>query len=442
MDFPEALKYLLSLGNEVSAMKLGLDSVEKLLNRLGSPHSKYVKVQVAGTNGKGSVCAFLNSICIRAGIPVGMYTSPHLVSITERVRIDGAEITEADFARLATKVRETSESLVSMGELDVVPTFFEQVTAIALLAFAEAGVELVILETGLGGRLDATTAAKAEIAAITRIDLDHQKYLGETIEEIAAEKAAIIRSDSEVIAMRQTRKVEAVIGGRCREVGVEPHWSTDKIQIQLEPVIHPTLIASFTTERGHYGRIDLWDMLGHHQVENAALAIGIAELLQDKGFSIDREAIEIGLITARHEGRLEWLDRFLLDGAHNLGGARALSRFLRESGAASITMVFGAMEDKNVADIAAELFPLAKRLILTTPDTSRALSTDELLKVVPAGFDPDSVFLTANSSEAIAAADQVSGRDDLIVVTGSLYLVGEVRKMLTARSPERLKTRK
>src|SRR5215204_205962 len=170
MNFQESAEYLLSLGNEVSTMKLGLENIRKLLAALGDRQNNYLKVQVAGTNGKGSVCAFLNSICLEAGIRDGKYTSPHLVSITERVQINGVDISENDFAKYATQVRETSERLVKSGKLESVPTFFEQVTAIALIAFADAGVELAILETGLGGKLDATTAANAQIAAITRID--------------------------------------------------------------------------------------------------------------------------------------------------------------------------------------------------------------------------------------------------------------------------------
>jgi len=204
MDFAESVKYLYSLGNEVEAMKLGLDNIRTLLHALGDPHEKYLKVQVAGTNGKGSVCAFLGSICHKAGIKTGVYTSPHLISITERVRIAGHDISEHDFSLFATKVRKTSEMLAADGSLESVPTFFEQATAIGLLAFAEAKVELAILETGLGGRLDATTAANAEIAAITSISIDHQEYLGETLAEIAAEKAAIIRGDSTVVIAVQS----------------------------------------------------------------------------------------------------------------------------------------------------------------------------------------------------------------------------------------------
>ncbi|HEY2847511.1 MAG TPA: Mur ligase family protein, partial [Pyrinomonadaceae bacterium] len=280
MNFREAEEYLFSLGNEVSAMKLGLESIRTLLTALGEPQNNYLKVQVAGTNGKGSVCAFLDSICRTADIKVGLYTSPHLVSITERIRINGDDIGDSDFARLATLVRDTSEQLVAAGDLPSISTFFEQVTAIALLAFAEAKVEIAILETGLGGRLDATTAASAEICAITRIDIDHQQYLGETIEEIAAEKAAIIHVGSRVVIGAQRPEAMKVLIDRCREVG-------------LEPVIPGALTD---TELG---------LKGKHQLENAAIATGLACHLAPLRPISDDDILE-GLVNARHRGRLEY----------------------------------------------------------------------------------------------------------------------------------------
>ncbi len=223
MNFSESESYLLSLGNEVSAMKLGLENIRSLLEGLGHPENNYLKVQVAGTNGKGSVCAFLDAICVAAGIKAGVFTSPHLISMTERVRINGTDISEEEFARHATHVRATAERLLAEGKLAYRPTFFEQVTAIALVAFAEAGVDLAILETGLGGRLDATTAANAEIAVITRIDLDHQEYLGGTIEEIAAEKAAIITERTyDVVIGEQPKEAMAILRERCKMFGIEP----------------------------------------------------------------------------------------------------------------------------------------------------------------------------------------------------------------------------
>ena len=191
MSFDDAVRYLLSLGHETLALKLGLKTTEELLNALDNPQTAYPAVQIAGTNGKGSTAVFLDSICRAAAIKTGLFTSPHLVSITERIRIDGVDISESSFAELATTVRERAEQLVRSGKLAAPPTFFEQVTAIALLVFKGSNVDLAILETGLGGRLDSTTVARAETVGITPIALDHQEYLGETLQQIAAEKAAI-----------------------------------------------------------------------------------------------------------------------------------------------------------------------------------------------------------------------------------------------------------
>ena len=416
-------------------MKLGLENIRKLLAALGDPHEEYLKVQIAGTNGKGSVCAFLNSICLRAGIRTGMYTSPHLVSITERVKIEGVDIRENEFARFATRVRDTSETLFADGAIENIPTFFEQVTAIALLAFAEAKIELAILETGLGGRLDATTAANAEIAAITRIDLDHQQYLGETIEEIAAEKAAIIHKGSRVVVGEQLPDAMEVIFERCRSAGVAPVLVATGGNSRAsefgpsDPAPIPTL-ALGSQPLG---------LAGRHQIENARIAVAIAEVLREH-FTILDEDIATGLKKARHPGRLERIGQFLLDGSHNVGGARALRAYIEEFVHRPITLVFGAMNDKDVREVASVLFPKAGRVILTTPNNSRAIRADDLLQFVPDGFDRNRVCVVPNAVAAIERAREISGKQDTILVTGSLYLVGEVRGMLTAEPPEKLKT--
>ena len=428
MNFSEAEAYLYSLGNEVETMKLGLENITTLLAALGEPQTKYKKVQVAGTNGKGSVCAFLDSICRTADIRTGLYTSPHLISITERIKIAGVEITEDEFARLATSVRETAEALLSDGRLEYRPTFFEQVTAIALLAFGEAKIELAILETGLGGRYDAVTAAKAEIAAITRIDLDHQEYLGETIEEIAEEKAAIIREDSHVVIGPQSERVMDVILERCGEVGAflqsEDYglWTVGS---------EPDGSVSVETYRYKYpGR--LLGLLGEHQIENARIAVNIAQALEmNLGVEIeDTHAIGDGLENARHPGRLEYISNFLLDGAHNPGGAKALRKFLDESEKRPITLIFGAMQNKAVGEIAGILWPRADKVILTRPSNSRAMSVDELAAFAPEGIDFNKIVKIASVAEAMEKAREVTPSDGVIVVTGSLYLVGEVKKLL------------
>lgn len=430
MDFLRSTEYLLSLGNEVETMKLGLDNIRALLAELGDPHNKYKKVQVAGTNGKGSVCAFLDSICREAEIKTGLYTSPHLISITERVKIDGDDISEVEFARLATIVRDASEKLVRQGKLERVPTYFEQVTAIGLLAFAEHKVEFAILESGLGGRYDATTAANAEIAAITRIDLDHQEYLGETIEEIAAEKAAIIHESSKAILSHQARNVEQVLTGRCKEVGVEPVWASTGIRIKDEPNLAPTLAGSIKTETAFYDWLEFWNMRGRHQFENAATAIAIAEVLAENGFKITRDNIVYGLGCAQHPGRLEFIGRYLLDGAHNPAGAKALRDFLDEFSYPPVTIVFGAMKDKDVTEILETLLPKAARIIFTQPSNTRSAKATDLFGVVADKLNGIPAFITSSVDEAIELAQRETPGKDMILVTGSLYLVGEVRKIL------------
>ncbi|MFZ1702050.1 MAG: folylpolyglutamate synthase/dihydrofolate synthase family protein [Pyrinomonadaceae bacterium] len=422
MNFREAEAYLYSLGNEVAAMKLGLDNIRKLLAALDHPESKFLKVQVAGTNGKGSVCAFLDSICNTAGIKTGTFTSPHLISITERIRINGLDISEDDFARLATRVREMSESLVADGSIESVPTYFEQVTAIALVAFADAGVDLAILETGLGGRLDATTAANAEIAAITSIDLDHQEYLGKTIEEIAAEKAAIITPRTQAVVIgEQTPATMTVIDDRlCKTKGGNTSGSECAVLVaeNLRPLPTATL-----------------GLKGKHQIENANIAIRLAEALQ-KYFPITKSNIIAGFENARHPGRLEYIGRYLLDGAHNVGGAKALVAYLDEFEPRPITMIFGGMNDKDIGEMAEILFPKAANIVLTRPDNLRSQTAREIADMVPANMDRERFVLTDSTADALPQAEKIAGPDSTILVTGSLYLVGEAKAILASNGDE------
>ncbi len=432
MNFREAESYLYSLGNEVAAMKLGLENIRKLLEKLGNPHENYLKVQVAGTNGKGSVCAFLDSICREANIKTGLYTSPHLISITERIRVGGVDISEDEFARIATLVRDTAETMLVNGELEYRPTFFEQMTAIALVAFAEAKVELAILETGLGGRLDATTAANAEIAAITRIDLDHQEYLGNTIEEIAAEKAAIIHRGSKVAIGSQQPTALQVLLDRCVKVGVVPLTFCQPHATAFDTTKHSNVVEFRTN------RFDYWDsslgLAGKHQIENASTSVMVSEILRvDFSLSIDEEAVWKGLEDVRHPGRLEYQGRYLFDGAHNVGGADALAAFISEYEKRPITMVFGAMNDKSVAEIFTILAPLADRIVLTEPSNSRSFSYDELLEQLPGGISKEQTFAADSVKNAIEIAEAITPSDGIILVTGSLYLVGEAKTILRSQ---------
>jgi dihydrofolate synthase/folylpolyglutamate synthase len=413
MQFDKAVQYLFGLGHETLTIKLGLRNTELLLAAFDNPERTYEVVQIAGTNGKGSTAAMLDSICRAAGIRTGLYTSPHLVSITERIRIAGEEVSRDEFARHATAVRVVAEDLLARKEIEALPTFFEQLTAIALLAFREAGVELAILETGLGGRLDATTAANASIVGITSIAMDHEDYLGDTLAAIAAEKAAVIRPGVSAVIARQRPAALAVLLERCDKVGVQPSLpeNTDFIkQIRLS-------------------------LRGRHQIENASVSIRVAQVL-----GISDAAIIRGLETAEHAGRLELIPfkpEFLLDGAHNPAGAEALRNYLTEFNRQPLTLIFGAMRDKKLEEIAAVLFPLAGCLILTPIDNPRAAAL-ETLAPLARRFARGRIIESSSSAAALQTAITETPDNGLICVTGSLYLIGETRPTILQLAEQQL----
>jgi len=407
MDFAAAVEYLLGLGNEILTLKLGLRNTELLLQSLDNPEHAYPAVQIAGTNGKGSTAAMLDSICRAAGIRSGLYTSPHLVSITERIRLAGEQISEADFARHTTTVREASEHLVASGQIEAMPTFFEQMTGIGLLAFRDARIELAILETGMGGRLDSTTAAQADVVAITRIAMDHERHLGETIEQIAGEKAAIIRPGVKAILAKQQPEALSVLLHRCAETGVEP-------------VLADSAPATVDVTQIRIG------LRGRHQIDNARVAIQLAESL-----SIPSDAIVAGIETTHHPGRLELISNepsVLLDGAHNPAGAETLRDYLNEFNRRPLTIVFGAMADKKLERLGEILFPLADCLILTKIDNPRAAPLDAL-ESIASRFALKSVIKSETVTDALQAALRNTPREGLICVTGSLYLIGEWKQI-------------
>ena len=436
MTFDEALSYLLSLGHETLTIKLGLENTHTLLGALGNPHKTFPSVQIAGTNGKGSTAVVLNSVCGEAGIRTGLFTSPHLISITQRVRINGERVSEAEFARLTTQVKETAEELVKQGRLRALPTFFEHVTAIALLAFREAKVELAILETGLGGRLDSTTAAGAEIVAITPIAMDHEEYLGHSIAEIALEKAAIIRPGLRVIVAPQPEEALEVIVRQCESAGVEPRLigpEADISGVSADGRYHATV----KTNRDCYEDVSI-GLRGRHQIINVSTAIALAEALRERGFPISHEAIVRGVETAKHHpARLElWESQpsILFDGAHNPAAARALREYLDEFVSEPITMIFGAMRDKALNEMADILFSAAKNLVLTEFDDPRAASIEMLKAAVPENFNHARVREGSSLAEALRIAIKATPRNGIVCVTGSLYLVGEVQRTLKQAS--------
>ncbi|MGI8734912.1 MAG: bifunctional folylpolyglutamate synthase/dihydrofolate synthase [Pyrinomonadaceae bacterium] len=431
MQFDQALRYLLDLGHETLAIKLGLRNIELLLTSLGHPQNSYPCLQIAGTNGKGSTAVVLDSICAAAGIKSGLFTSPHLISITERVRVGGKEISRESFARQATVVRDAAETLLAEKQIEALPTFFEQVTAIALAEFRNAEVELAILETGLGGRLDATTAARADVVAITAIGLDHQQYLGETLEQIAAEKAAIIRPGVKAIIGWQPAAAMNVILRFCKNNGVEPSLADCRTVVEgVTP--DGRLRASFKTQKDLYEHV-LVGLRGRHQLENVSLAVRLAEALGERGFPISRSAIVAGIENARHAGRLElWPGHpaVLFDGAHNPDGVQALREYFDEFITVPVTLIFGAMEDKNLEQMGEALFPAATRLVLTQLDNPRAATLETLERVAAQFVDSKRIRSASSVEDAIRIAKEMTPSDELICVTGSLYLIGEVQSQL------------
>ncbi|MGH9803054.1 MAG: bifunctional folylpolyglutamate synthase/dihydrofolate synthase, partial [Blastocatellia bacterium] len=345
VNFAESINYIYRLGNEVLAMKLGLETVQALAGALNNPQQKFPAVHIAGTNGKGSTAAMTEAILRSAGYRVGLYTSPNLISITERYRVDGNDIAEDDFARLATVVRLAGENLVAEGRLEAVPTFFEQVTMIAYLHFAESKIDLAVLEVGMGGRLDATNICKPAVTAITAIGFDHQQYLGNTLTEIAGEKAGIIKPNAPVVVALQPVEAMRAIAARAEELNAPMVSVADE---------------TFTVEPGNSaGRYRLlyrdYDVLlnlrGRHQAENAMTAILIAEQLQQHGWKIEKQAFEEGLSKTVWPGRLQLIESaslptpILVDGAHNPAGAETLRSFLAENySGVPITLIFGALD--------------------------------------------------------------------------------------------------
>lgn len=420
MQFDEAVQYLLGLGHETLAIKLGLRNTELLLQALNNPERAFTAVQIAGTNGKGSTAAMLDSICRASGIKTGLYTSPHLVSITERIRSDGSDIKPEDFARHATTVRNVAEDLLARKVIEALPTFFEHVTAIALIAFREAGVGLAILETGLGGRLDSTTAAQAAIVGLTPIAMDHEDYLGPTLTSIASEKAAVIRPGVTAVIAEQPPEALAVLLNRCEAVGVQPSLPGERDFSNVDP--------------GEQFQLGL---RGRHQLQNASVAIRLAEALRRRGFPITDEQIGLGLARVQHPGRLELILPFLLDGAHNPAGALALRNYLNEFPHGPLTLVFGAMQDKRLDQLAEILFPLADALILTPVQNPRSASVTTLAPLAKQ-FARGIVIETTSSAAAVRAAITQTRKDGLICVTGSLYLIGETRPLILKLAEEKV----
>ena len=441
MNYDESVRALFRLGRELVAPRqfrieqFGLDAIAKLAESLGNPHLAMPCVHIAGTNGKGSTAAMLESILRAAGLRTGLYTSPHLERINERMRINGESIADADFAALWTRVQVSVEKLMASGTLAGHPSFFECVTAMAFLAFAEQRVDMAVYEVGLGGRFDATNIVQPEVAVIAPIDFDHENFLGHSIEEIAGEKAGIIKRGAWVVSAAQRPEARAVIARRCEEmegrlVEVDRAWHIARVEDSdgfYRAVVSPAdRETSLTLAPALAGRF---------QIGNALAAATAACLLAERGFSVSDEAIERGVATARWPGRLERLSirpPIYLDGTHNPAGARELLSFWEENfQGRRIVLIYGAMRDKAVDEIAGLLFPRANVLILTQPRQPRAVSAPLLAEMTR--HLAASAEVIPDPFDAFERGVELASPDDAIFATGSLYLVGDLRSYWSRR---------
>jgi dihydrofolate synthase/folylpolyglutamate synthase len=411
---------------------LGLAAIDAVCARLGRPERAFPSILIGGTNGKGSTAATLSAIAAAHGVSTGLYTSPHLIDVTERVRLEERDVEAGELDAALSRVFAAADSAPSIPV-----TYFEAATAAAFQLFALRSVSLGILEVGLGGRLDATNVAPASVSVVTSIGLDHMADLGETLGEIAREKAGIFRRGRPALARAASAAARATLREAAERAGSIWHDAEEELRVEpRETSLEGTRFTLTTPER----RIDLSTPLpGEHQAWNAALAVRAGELLGSGLPALDDARIARGIAQVRWPGRLErfdiWGKQVLLDGCHNPEGAEALARFLRESGLAGrFHLVFGAMSDKDIAAIARTLFPLAAGISLVTVDSPRAASAEDLARVAPAGVE---ARVETGRVGAVLGDLLARGLEAPIIVAGSLYLVGEARAfLLAAGTPE------
>ena len=453
---------MFALGHELAATpshKFDLAHMRVLLQAMDHPEGRFPSVLIAGTNGKGSTAATLASILQASAVKTGLYTSPHLVRINERIRVNGEEISDSEFAELHAEVDRVAEELVERRELPWHPSFFEMMTAIAFQYFARRKIDLAVLEVGMGGRLDATNVVEPRVSVITDISLDHQKYLGNTLTEIAKEKMGIVRRDGIAVVLPQQPEANDVIGNSILELGARG--------VNAVPYVPPVSPGSgeylvwnknkkpFTAEGAENAEksgaqyfyqypLQVFEeeilvqtqLVGRHQLRNVALAVAAAVELQQQGFSgITAKSIATGIRDTRWPGRFQMIaarpgwPEMVIDVAHNPAGAWALRAALSERyEGRPLIFVFGAMRDKAIPEMAEILFPLADRVIATRPENPRAASPEEIQQAAArTGAEIETV---ENVQTALERALTLATGDSVIVITGSIYLVGEVMRSL------------
>jgi len=407
-------------------IKLGLSTIKKILSGLGNPQNNYACIHVAGTNGKGSVASSLASILNQAGYKTGLYTSPHLVRFNERIQINCRSISNANVLASYNAIKQAHHG-------DREPTFFEFTTVMAFYEFARQKVEWAIIETGMGGRLDATNIIRPRVSIITNISLEHRDYLGDTLEQISAEKAGIIKPRTPVITGIRQKKALTVVENKAAEKSAPLFLFGKDFKVRRNKS------GTFSYQGIQANWKDLQTGLsGSHQVDNAALVLAACEILNQKGAKLTLDHIKAGLIKNRWPGRLEIVStspRIILDGAHNFIAARNLARFLSANyDKRKVTMVIGILDDKPYRAMLNCLLPTANQVILTRARINRAMEPQKLepiaKKIIP------KVTIIPDVKQALEHAVKTSSPDDIICVAGSLYVVGEAKEALDKGLPK------
>jgi dihydrofolate synthase / folylpolyglutamate synthase len=432
MNHRETLEYLASKGNEVQMMHLGLHRTRAMMQALGNPQDTYPSIHIAGTNGKGSVAAMSESILRHSGLVTGLYTSPHLVRVEERIRINSRQVSPRSFSALATCIRDTEAMLISDRVLDRPLTTFEFLTCCAFLHFAREKVDIAVLEVGLGGKLDATNIVHPLVSVITGISLDHQNYLGNTLTEIAGEKAGIIKEGVPAISGCNNPAPQRVIRKQAKTTRAPLLEASQVSTVRNKRELHGCYLFDLRTPCREYKKLHL-SLAGEHQILNATLAVMAIETL--KSFPIKVSDIRRGLAATRWPGRLDEYQsrrRTLLDGAHNPEGARLLGDYLRKRKEPAIHFVFGAVRDKDIHEIGAAIFPLATRIHLTPLVNTRSSDPEDIASMHERFRSRMTIH--ADMREALYSAWKECPPAGLVVVTGSLYLVGELLPLVQANS--------
>ncbi len=418
--FQQAVDYLFS--RRAQGMKLGLENIRNLMDRLGHPERRFPSIHVAGTNGKGSTVAILESILREAGYKTGRYISPHLVDMRERIQIRGQSIGQ-------NKVVETIQHMLPHIEATGA-SFFEILTAMAFLHFSENDVDMAVLETGLGGRLDATTVVMPRLTLITEIGLEHTRILGKRLASIAREKAGILKSGIPCVCGATHWRVKEALSQAAEERNVPLQFTSDHVRISHLHLSEYESRFDCRTQTTNYKSLSL-RLLGHHQVKNAALALLAVDELREQGWHIPEEAVRMGLQHVDWRARLDVLQRnptVVLDSAHNPMGIRTLTRALKTLFQYKrLILVFGVLQDKNYRRMYRQIAPMAEAIILTRPLSDRALEPNALL-TLPAS-QGKRVEVLPDIRDAWLRGMELAHQEDAVCCAGSIYFVGEVLRL-------------